>query len=307
MKQPAVIVQLMGGLGNQMFQYAAGRALAIRNNAELYVDGTSGFARDKVYKRTFELGLMPIVAKRAGLGQQLPYWLEKIRERIAATSPGIVQKRVWGTLIREESLIFEPRLATFTAFDNAWMNGYWQSESYFSDYCNLINRELSPPVPQDAKFLALAEQIDSCNSVAVGIRLFEEVPGATKSGVGGVTPVEFYTQAAHTLAQTVKNPVFFVFCTTQSPILEKLKLPGPVHYITHENGYMGALSRLWLISHCRHHIISNSSLYWWGAWLAERKNPAAQIFASSLFVNRDSVPSRWKSLGIKNEVSQWAS
>ncbi len=307
MKHPAVIVQLRGGLGNQMFQYAAGRALAIRNSAELYVDATSGFTRDKVYKRTFELGLMPIAAKKADLGRRLPYWLEKIRERITTSSPGIVQKRVWGTLIREESLIFEPRIAAFTEFDNAWMNGYWQSESYFSDCYHLINRELNPPTPRDAKFLALDEQIISCNSVAVGIRLFEEVPGASKSGVGGVTPAEFYTQAATKLAQTVVNPVFFVFCTTQSPILEKLQLPGPVHYITHENGYTGALSRLWLLSHCRHHIISNSSLYWWGAWLAERRNPATQIFASDLFVNRDSVPGRWKSFGIKKEVSQWVS
>ena len=302
-----MIVGLRSGLGNQMFQYAAGRALAIRNNADLYVDANSGFARDKVYRRTFEMGSMPIAAKRAGLVKQLPYWLEKLRERAAGAPAGIIHRRAWGTLIREESLAFEPRISMFNTFDNAWLNGYWQSEQYFFDYSDLIENELTPPAPVDAKFLKLAEKIAACNSVAVGIRLFEEVPGASKSGVGGVTPIEFYTQAAQTLSQEVDSPVFFVFCTTQSPLLDKIKLPGPVHYITHDNGFEGTLSRLWLISRCRQHILSNSSFYWWGAWLAERQHPDAKIIASDMFVNRDSIPGRWRSLGIKNEVSEWAS
>jgi hypothetical protein len=297
MKHKTVIVQLMGGLGNQMFQYAAGRALAVRNNAELYVDANSGFARDKVYRRTFELGLMPIAAERAGLGKQAPYWLEKVRGRMTRACTDVIQGRAWGTLIREASPTFQPRIPAFNNFDKAWMYGYWQCERYFLDCADLISRELVPPAPEDAKFLAMAEKMSSCNSVAVGVRLFEEVPGTSKSGVGGVTPAEFYKLTAQRLSQEINDLVFFVFCTTRSPALEKIELPGPAHYITHDNGFEGAISRLWLISRCRHHILSNSSFYWWGAWLAERKYSNARIIASDRFVNKDCVPGRWKLLG----------
>ena len=297
LKNKAVIVQLMGGLGNQMFQYAAGRALALRNNAELFVDANSGFARDKVYRRTFMLGAMPIAARRAGLGKQVPYWLEKLRERTTNASTDVIQRRPWGALIREPILEFQPLLLAFNTFDKAWMYGYWQCERYFLDYCNLISRELAPPVPDDAKFLAMAEKINSCNSVAVGVRLFEEIPGTNKSGVGGVTQGEFYTLAAQRLAQEINDLVFFVFCANQSPVLEEIKLPGPIYYITHDNGFKGAISTLWLISRCRHHILSNSSFYWWGAWLAEQQRPDTRIIASDLFVNKDCIPGRWISLG----------
>lgn len=287
----------MGGLGNQMFQYAAGRALAVRNNAELYVDANSGFARDKVYQRRFMLDAMPITAQRAGLGKQAPYWLEKLRGRTTKICTDVIQRRPWGTLIREASLTFQPLIPVFNTFDKVWMSGYWQCERYFLDYCNLISRELAPPPPKDANFLAMAEKMSSCNSVAVGVRLFEEVPGTSKSGVGGVTPVEFYTLATQRLTQEINDLVFFVFCTTQSPVLEKIEFPGPVHYITHNNGFEGAIARLWLISRCRHHVLSNSSFYWWGAWLAEQQHPDARIIASDLFVNKDSIPGRWISLG----------
>lgn len=292
-KSKAITVNLMGGLGNQMFQYAAGRSLAQRNAARLYVDASSGFARDKVYKRTFELGALPIEARTADAFRRAPFWLSRLNDKFSGMQSSPIKKHVWGAFIRETAAQYLGDVAGFHDFANAWMYGYWQCEEYFSDIKPLLAKELAPPVPRQRQFVEMAQTIELSNSVAVGVRLFEEVPGATKAGVGGLTPIAFYNVAAKEMARSVKNPVFFVFCTTESPTLRQIEYPGPVHYITHDNGFEGSLARLWLISRCSHHILSNSSFYWWAAWLAEQRSPQAKIIASALFPNRDTIPKRW--------------
>ena len=170
------------------------------------------------------------------------------------------------------------------------MEGYWQSERYFSDYADLIENEISPPIPQDERFTAMAKRMDGSNSVAVGVRLFEEVPKTKQTAI-----YAFYTEAAVRLAEKVKDPVFFVFCTKES-IRGKLTLPGEVHYLTRENGYVDEMNVMWLISKCAHHIISNSSFYWWGTWLAERKHRNSVSIACDTFENADCIPPRWISI-----------
>jgi hypothetical protein len=79
-------------------------------------------------------------------------------------------------------------------------------------------------------------------------------------------------------------------------MLRQIKFPGSAHFITHDNGFQGSLARFWLISQCAHHILSNSSFYWWAAWLAERRNPDSCIVASAMFPNRHTIPQRWIAL-----------
>lgn len=290
-------VHLMGGLGNQMFQYAAARALALRNAAQLRLDTRGGFARDKVYKRLYELGDFPIQAASARWLEAAPFMIEAARQKVVGATTSSIGRRFYGSAIRETHSRFLSEVATHRMTSNAWMWGYWQTEQYFSDVAGIISKELTPPAPTHPQFLQCADLMASSNSVAVGVRLFEEVPGVSKGGVGGLTHMPFFNEAARLLATRVQNPTFFVFCTTNSPQLQQLDLPGPVHLITHENGYEGSIAPLWLISQARHHIIANSSFYWWGAWLREAQHPETQIIASPLFPNRDSVPSRWTVLG----------
>ena len=198
-----------------------------------------------------------------------------------------------GNVLYETEPKFMEDIACYPLTKNTWMEGYWQSEKYFSDFLDVIARDLAPPEPAVARFLDVAKIIESCNAVAVGVRVFEEVPDDVKSGVGGVAPLSFYEKAANQLAHGVVDPVFFVFCTTSSTVENKLRLPGPISYITHDNGFVGAIQRLWLISRCRHHILSNSSFYWWGAWLAERQACNHLIIAADMFPNSDTIPQRW--------------
>ena len=290
-----ILVYLKGGLGNQMFQYAIGRSLCLRNAADLYLDQSTGFLLDFRYKRAYELGQLRIKARTAGVSKQLPFWYERLLVKALVRKEFTSSHRPWGEVLSEGS-----SLSSVTGVANyemkcqrLWLRGYWQSEAYFGDYKAQIAHELSPPIATESNFLRTADHIVKCNSVAVGVRLFEEMPEKSKVRVGGVTPKSFYRAAALQIAESQINPVFFVFCTSNSPIIHELDLPGQVYYITGENGFADTLQSLWLISRCRHHIISNSSFYWWGAWLAEQSNPATQVYASGNFPNKDTIPNRW--------------
>lgn len=290
-----LVVRLKGGLGNQMFQYAAGRALALKNRMHLILDTMSGFARDKVYRRTFSMSSFPFTVDFANRCQQLPFWYEQLRNRFLPGLPNLVQHRPWGLYIHETHGKYLKAIAEVNFQKNIFMEGYWQSEHYFADYSELLSKELAPPVAQDDLFLSMSKKIEGCNSVSVGVRLFEEVPGASKHGVGGLVPYSFYEEAAIRLVEKVKDLTFFVFCTKEG-ILGKFSLPGKVYYLTHDNGYKGEMKRLWLISRCAHHILSNSSFYWWGAWLAEHNHSDSVIIACDQFTNSDCIPARWLSI-----------
>lgn len=286
----------MGGLGNQMFQYAASRALATRNGADLHLDTWSGFLRDKIFKRNYELAALPIRAKVASRIDSIPFWYERLNNRFRAVPTEPIAKRRWGTYIREVAQQYYPEVAEFRSRRSIWLHGYWQSESYFEEFRNQIAGELLPSKPTEANFQQVGELIDSTNSVAVGVRFFEEMPGTSKAAIGGVTELDFYARAAANLRKDVSSPVFFVFSSQMSTALQSIELPGRVHFITADNGFKDAVKSLWLASKCKNHIIANSSFYWWGAWLAECQRPQTRVIASNRFANSATIPTRWDSL-----------
>lgn len=278
-----------------MFEYAASRAIALRNDAELRLDPWSGFVRDRVFRRTFVLDALPIQARRAGRLGRLPFWYERIVERYRGAPTQTISSRPWGLSVRELAQTFYPEVADLKSRRSMWLYGHWQSEAYFADCRDRIAAELSPPAPSDDAFRRMGALIDSTNAVAIGVRLYEEMPGASKAVVGGLTDMEFYVRSAAAMATVVPNPVFFVFSSTLSSFVRDISLPGPAHYVTSDNGFEDAIGSLWLMAQCKHHVIANSSLYWWGAWLAEQRRPGTRIIASGRFTNPATIPPRWES------------
>jgi len=289
MKRHKLIVKLKGGLGNQMFQYATARAMAERSKMELVIDTYSGFVRDKTYRRSFSLGSFNLSARRAKILEQYPFWFEQFIEKYAVKHKTVVKKRPWGLFVKDSTTEFHSVLLDERFDYDLWLDGSWQCERYFKDYSEVIAKAYRLSPPNDEKFISLGQTAQQHNAIAVGIRLYEEAP----PGAHDIAPLFFYEQAAHQLAKNIDSPVFFLFCTVRNPIDGKLNLPGEIHYITHDEGYTGDLNRLWLLSQFRNHIISNSSFYWWGAWLAQQKHQEVKVCACELFLNRDSVPEPW--------------
>jgi hypothetical protein len=264
-----VIVRIKGGLGNQFFCYAEARRLALANNAELVIDDVTGFIRDYQYRRKYELDQFRIPVRKATSHERMePFerYRRGLAKFIARIRPFYLRN-----YLEQEGLDFDQRLLDFKVKKSVYLDGYWQSEKYFIDYKDVIFRDFSLLEPNEVPFLEAAKKMESCNSVAVGVRLFEEVSGGN-TGCSWVIPNSFYEKAAIHIATRVENPTFFVFCTRDLAVRDKLKLPGNIYYISHDNGYEGAVNNLWLFSRCQHYIISNSTFYWWGAWLANYRS-----------------------------------
>ncbi len=294
MANKKITVILKGGLGNQMFQYAFGKALAKKSNAALVLDTISGFKRDKIYKRRFGLNIFNIPAlvtiKRS---ISLFYLFELILEKIKTTSRNIIP-RFYGLYIKDTGTPFIENVLNVPADSNdILVDGAWQNEKYFAEIEQELYRTFAIQQNFNA-YTSLAKQLSANNAVAICIRLFEEMPGSDKLGVGGFTGFDFYTRAAEIFCREISGVHFFVFATTSTSLKDKIVLSGQVTYLTGDEGFSDEALSLWLLSHCRNQVIANSSFFWWGAWLAEKKNSSAKIIASQLFPNQETVPERWR-------------
>lgn len=165
-----VVTRLIGGLGNQMFQYAAGLALAQRHRVELKLD-VSGFAAYP--KRHYELGSFPIrgipasEAELAFFGWRRPKveprWLARARRFIRSEGkPGP------SPIYREQHFHFDRRVRDLNP--TVYLDGYWQSEKYFADWAGLLRQEFTPLAPLEPENAAMADRIDAVNAVSLHVR-----------------------------------------------------------------------------------------------------------------------------------------
>lgn len=296
-----VVTQLKGGLGNQLFQYAAARAAAEQSKAELVLDTWSGFARDFDYGRTYGLGGLPISARPASAIERLPFWLQHVAaavKRRAALRP-IHNLSLFGPgNIRAEpsEKFYDGTVLDHRIDKNIWMSGYWQSPRYFDRITDRLVAELSPAPPSSPRALALGDDMRTTASVAIGIRLYEEssTPDA-HSRDGKAKTIEDINRAVDRMSETVGHATYYVFCSHRAEALERLRVPSPPVFVTGQDGFEDPIESLWLLAQCRHHILTNSTFYWWGAWLAENSRPAEarQILAADNFINQDSLPAHW--------------
>jgi len=291
-----VVTRLIGGLGNQMFQYAAGRALALRSGAALKLD-LSGFA---VYpKRHYELGDFLICATPASDVDRAAFGL---RAAGALAEWGRRVRRLLGTDIGSEgSPIYTERHFHFDAqvrdlTPPVYLDGYWQSEKYFSDCAELLRQEFTPSMSLDGENAAMAARIAAVNAVSLHVRRGDYVSELDVSRYHGICPPDYYRSAVDYIAQRVPGIHLFVFSDDQHWVRENLRFDLPTTLVAANSPDRG-FRDMQLMARCRHHIVANSSFSWWGAWL----NPARgkivvaprRWFDASSNDTRDLIPPDW--------------
>lgn len=290
----SLILSIKGGLGNQMFQYAFSRALSIKYNKQLVIDDFTEFLLDKTYKRTFQLNRLNIIFTKSSLYVRLLIILSKIDPHIRKNTSTLIS-RFYGSFIVENNQEYSE--INIKSIKPVFLIGYWQSPKYFLGIENLIRAELTPPTPTNRKFLNLGEIISSCNSVALGIRLYEEtINPAAQSYLGKIKTIDEINAVIETINFELDNPRFFVFCTQKSDELNKLNLPSNSIFVTSEDGYIDAVDTMWLLSKSRNHIFMNSTFYWWGAFLSSANYLKSDqiIYAADNFLNRDVYCESWR-------------
>lgn len=249
-----IIVKLQGGLGNQMFQYALGRRLALKNNAELRLDVTH-FEQYGV--RRYELHVFNIFCSVAS--KRNIKFFRKFNNSIISKIAGRHYKYV-----KEKNLYFDKTVLEKKG--NIYLDGYWQSEKYFKDIREIIVKDFAVRNEPDTKNKSLLEKIKNSNSVGLHIRRGDYVSDEKINKFHGTCPLEYYYNAVK-IVEKIGDPEFFVFSDGPEWTKMNLKLQYPTFYS--DNNPKRGYEDLRLMSHCKHFIIANSSFSWWGAWLSD--------------------------------------
>lgn len=272
-----VVARVFGGLGNQLFCYAAARRLATVCGAELVIDDVSGFERDHLYRRQSQLHHFHILARRALPAERLEPF-SRIRRQL---SKKLSRRRAFcdRRYIAQEGIDFDPRLLALRPSGTVYLDGYWQSERYFKDVEETIRDDLRIKPPNDRHNLATATRMRDVVSVAVHVRFFE-APGDTRVGHAEANnaPAEYYQRAIAQVESFAPGAHYFLFSDDPSSAVRRIALPpSRCTVVDHNRGDEHAYADLWLMSQCLHHVIANSTFSWWGAWLAQR--PGKHVIA----------------------------
>lgn len=258
-----VIIQLTGGLGNQLFQYAFGRALAIKNNTSVKLD-LSFFEHYEWH----EYSIAPF-ALQAELATKQEVTELKARDKSTLTK--IARK-----LGSSRKYIFqEPDLRYDASFLNiqtpVYIEGYFQSELYFTAIEKEIRSELQLKPAPSVSSQHWLQKISGVNAVSLHIRRGNYVQVDFVNKVHGTCSLAYYQQAVQHMGKATTNPEFFVFSDDITWAKENLQIPFPTHFVD-SNDDKTDYEDLRLMSSCSHHIIANSTFSWWGAWLNNKPN-----------------------------------
>lgn len=287
-----IVARIMGGLGNQMFQYAAARRLALARNTELRLD-VEYFAAQS--KRQFALDgwrIRGAVATPCELSLFLP---RKRGQRIANLLRARWRGEPSPAILREQQFHFQPEV--LSAPNNSYLDGYWQSEKYFAEIADTLREEFTPALPLGARASTLAAEIAARDSISVHVRRGDYVQEAGVREIHGVCPLEYYQESVHRLAETISDPHCYVFSDDPAWVENNLHLDVPCTFVAPESAG-GEVVDLHLMSRCRHHVIANSSFSWWAAWL--NPSPHKRVLAPARWFaqgagrdTRDLLPPAW--------------
>jgi hypothetical protein len=291
-----IIIQITGGLGNQMFQYALGLRLSLNLKVTLNLDVES-YSWDKL--RCFELDKVfgireslsnaqskkeckknhryPIVARinRRFRGGKFPYYLDPV--------------------FKEQSFRFDPNV--FRISDNTYISGHFQSELYFKSIANEIRTRFQFVREPNEYYRKLIDKLQGLSAVSVHIRRGDYVVNIESSKFHGNCSIDYYNTALFLMREAINDPIFvFVSDDIEWTKTQFNHIPDTIFV---ENNQGEAYEDMRIMSLCKHNIIANSSFSWWGAWLNE--NPEKRVIApKNWFANQemqaqtqDLFPSSW--------------
>jgi len=286
-----IIVNLIGGLGNQMFQYACGRAVAEHTGQKLKLDIT-GFKDYKLRKYSldcFNISAEFATEKEIKLYKEGRLWFINYFSKKILKRELIKNKR----FIKEKHFHFDPTILNLKG--NCYLFGYWQSEKYFIDIKDIILKEftLKRPLSQSAK--EYENIILSSQSVSIHVRRGDYVNNPITNSYHGVCDISYYEKAVDIIYKKVENPKFFIFSDDLSWVKENFKFLKNSLFVELKNA--PDYEEMFLMSRCKHNIIANSSFSWWGAWLNQNPNKIViapkEWFKDNSINTNDLIPLSW--------------
>jgi len=292
-----VAVQIQGGLGNQLFEYAASRALSNRLGARLILDCTPRTANSRKFALDrFSIQAVVIHDGPAKIrsryfrreGSDFGRWVTNTFHDVFPCTVQIDAHR-YKVIYERQLFSYDPRFATFAG--SIYLTGWWQSYRYFENVANVLRSELRM---QGGSQLANGEWLDrirKTNSVCLHVRRGDYLDSRDYFGL---CTLSYYTRAVQIISELIESPCFFVFSDDLAWCREQLSMEA-MQFVD-VNGPDDAAAELQLMATCRHHILANSSLSWWAAWLGDRPEQiviAPDPWFAGELSTRDLLPKRW--------------
>lgn len=266
-----IVVKLMGGLGNQMFQYAFAKSLAIKNNTSLKIDLTfllDRTPRENFVFRDYDLDIFNIEADFINESELANFKAKK--------SPSFID-RLFSRTIEPETIFLDEQNFHFDAANivsgtNIYMNGYWQTEKYFQDIEAQIRKDFTFKYVFNEIENELNNQILHTNSVCVNFRRTDFVDLKSSADTHGLTEMAYYQNAVELVGKKIDNTHFYIFSDDIDWCKENVKIDFPVIFVDHVYKGFKFSAYLQLMKNCKHFIIPNSTFAWWAAWLSENED-----------------------------------
>ena len=281
-----VIVNIKGGLGNQMFQYAAGLSLAHHHQTQLKLHVAAN-ATD--IARVLELNCFHTEIDIANQ-EEVDRW------NATGTVQRIIQRLLPGRMksfYKERFFHFDP--AFFNTGKNVYVKGFWQSEKYFTSIEKIIRTQFRFKESFNSSIEALAQKVSNENSVSMHIRRGDYLSKEVQE-YHGILSMEYYESAVQLMQGKVQDARFYVFTDDADWVKAHFQ---PKVDITLVSGTFSttSLEDFYLMSHCKHQIIANSSFSWWAAWLNSHAEKIViapnQWYKNGPKDTQDIIPENW--------------
>ncbi len=290
-----ITVKLQGGIGNQMFQYAAAKSLAEKNKTAVALDLTTLNhrlpGRNYVF-RSFDLDLLKVEAQLTTLSKlslKLPNF-----SFLLARAANLVAKKLRPAhyLVEKENYFFDEKIMLATA--GTYLDGFWQSFRYFEGIEELLRREFAFKNKLSGPALAMAKEIANTNSVCVNVRRDDYVSNATNLQFFGAMDEAYFMGGVEVIGKKVDAAHYFIFsddlewARKNFNFLENKTIVG----IDCNGERYG--DKFHLMTLCKHFIIPNSTFAWWGAWLGN--HPDKVVVAPKYWVRDEKLNANTKDL-----------
>ncbi|MDJ1483154.1 alpha-1,2-fucosyltransferase [Cytophagaceae bacterium YF14B1] len=287
-----IIVRLNGGLGNQLFQYALGKTLSILHQTPFKIDITWYKKGIRQYElRYFTINENIATDEDIALTTRITQrWTHRLDRNLIQPLLPYYKRHV----VVEKHFNFDPNILKVNS--SAYLNGYWQNETYFKKIEEILRKDLQFKEPLDQQNRIISESILQQNAVSLHVRRGDYVSNPEYQQVFGTCGIDYYEKAIRWIGENVENPHFFLFSDDIPWVIKNINIPFPFTIIDHNKGDK-SYRDMQLMSKCKHHIIANSTFSWWGAWLNpdKRKKVIAPAKWANIETERSNyiVPTNW--------------
>jgi hypothetical protein len=265
-----IIIKIFGGLGNQMFQYAFGKALSLKYNRKLFID--KSYFDEENYPYDLHSNHYPYKLDLYNIHEDfIPSTISKYQKIISLKRLYKLTNPLVNHFAKNLPVYFNKRNFTFNNLKKtnyAFLNGHWQNYDIIVDYKNEIRKifELRD-ITEKAK--QTLDDINLSNSISVHFRKGDYLSNPKFKAVYAHCNADYYRNAMVKIRGKVDNPKYFIFSDNMDWVKNNINISDNMYFVSDA---VSDYEQQYLMSQCKNNIIANSSFSWWGAWLNKYDN-----------------------------------